>query len=77
MFDLNARQLGVPLSRLFGGVVNTEFPVLRIPNIEPGHVNAQDIKFGTLRANAGRIASGDVGDEQPLHVAGSVDWKDG
>jgi type I restriction enzyme, S subunit len=29
----------------------TEFPVLRIPNIEPGRVNAQDIKFGTLRAD--------------------------
>lgn len=27
----------------------TEFPVLRIPNIEPGRVNAADIKFGTLR----------------------------
>lgn len=27
----------------------TEFPVLRIPNIEPGRVNASDIKFGTLR----------------------------
>ena len=27
----------------------TEYPVLRIPNIEPGRVNAADIKFGTLR----------------------------
>jgi type I restriction enzyme S subunit len=26
----------------------TEFPVLRIPNIEPGRVNAKDLKFGTL-----------------------------
>jgi type I restriction enzyme S subunit len=27
----------------------TAFPVLRIPNIEPGRVNTSDIKFGTLR----------------------------
>ncbi len=27
----------------------TAFPVLRIPNIEPGRVNTTDIKFGTLR----------------------------
>lgn len=27
----------------------TAFPVLRIPNIEPGRVNRADIKFGTLR----------------------------
>ncbi|WP_312128405.1 restriction endonuclease subunit S [Brevundimonas sp.] len=27
----------------------TDYPVLRIPNIEPGRVNAFDIKFGTLR----------------------------
>jgi type I restriction enzyme S subunit len=26
----------------------TAFPVLRIPNIEPGRVNSSDIKFGTL-----------------------------
>lgn len=30
LFDLNARMLDVPLSRLFGGAVTTEFPVLRI-----------------------------------------------
>ncbi|MDC0033253.1 hypothetical protein OAJ57_01660 [Alphaproteobacteria bacterium] len=30
LFDLNARMLDVPLNRLFGGVVNREFPVLRI-----------------------------------------------
>lgn len=29
----------------------TAFPVLRIPNIEPGRVNTVDIKFGTLREN--------------------------
>jgi len=29
----------------------TAFPVLRIPNIEPGRVNTADIKFGTLREN--------------------------
>ncbi len=27
----------------------TPYPVLRIPNIEPGRVNTSDIKFGTLR----------------------------
>jgi type I restriction enzyme S subunit len=33
----------------------TEFPVLRIPNIEPGRVNAQDLKFAVLSAeDAGR-----------------------
>jgi type I restriction enzyme S subunit len=26
----------------------TKFPVLRIPNIEPGRVNVKDLKFGTL-----------------------------
>lgn len=26
----------------------TKFPVLRIPNIEPGRVNTKDLKFGTL-----------------------------
>ncbi|MBT5049588.1 MAG: hypothetical protein HOM58_13900 [Rhodospirillaceae bacterium] len=30
LFDLAARSMGVPLNRLFGGVVNREFPVLRI-----------------------------------------------
>jgi len=30
LYDLNAHALGVPLNRLFGGVVNSEFPVLRI-----------------------------------------------
>jgi L-alanine-DL-glutamate epimerase-like enolase superfamily enzyme len=30
LFDLNARMLDVPLNRLFGGAVNTAFPVLRI-----------------------------------------------
>ena len=30
LFDLNARMLDVPLNRLFGGMVNREFPVLRI-----------------------------------------------
>lgn len=30
LFDLNARLLDVPLNRLFGGVVQRDFPVLRI-----------------------------------------------
>lgn len=41
----------------------TEFPVLRIPNIEPGKVNAKDIKYGNLRADEAdryRLADGDL-----------------
>lgn len=41
----------------------TEFPVLRIPNIRPGHVSPEDIKFGTLRpeeANRYRLENGDL-----------------
>lgn len=41
----------------------TEFPVLRIPNIEPGRVNASDIKFGTLRTDEAqryRLKDGDL-----------------
>lgn len=30
LFDLAAKSLGVPLNRLFGGTLRTEFPVLRI-----------------------------------------------
>lgn len=30
LFDLNAGMLDVPMNRLFGGVINREFPVLRI-----------------------------------------------
>ncbi|HRI92077.1 MAG TPA: restriction endonuclease subunit S [Accumulibacter sp.] len=43
--------------------VPTNFPVLRIPNIEPGRVNAEDIKFGTLRADEAaryRLEDGDL-----------------
>lgn len=41
----------------------TEFPVLRIPNIEPGRVNAADIKFGRLRkdeATRYKLQNGDL-----------------
>lgn len=41
----------------------TEFPVLRIPNIEPGRVNASEIKFGTLRTDEAqryRLKDGDL-----------------
>lgn len=41
----------------------TEFPVLRIPNIEPGRVNVSDIKFGTLRTDEAqryRLKDGDL-----------------
>lgn len=41
----------------------TDFPVLRIPNVEPGRVNAQDIKFGDLSAtdaNRYRLQNGDL-----------------
>jgi type I restriction enzyme S subunit len=41
----------------------TAYPVLRIPNIAPGSVNAQDIKFGTLRADEAaryRLQKGDL-----------------
>jgi len=41
----------------------TGFPVLRIPNIEPGRVNASDIKFGTLRTDEAqryRLKDGDL-----------------
>lgn len=43
--------------------VPTDFPVLRIPNIEPGIVNAGDIKFAKLRggeADKYRLAVGDL-----------------
>lgn len=41
----------------------TGFPVLRIPNITPGRVNGQDIKFGSLRpaeAARYRLKEGDL-----------------
>lgn len=41
----------------------TEFPVLRIPNIESGRVNAHDIKFGTAsfaEAERYRLENGDL-----------------
>jgi type I restriction enzyme, S subunit len=41
----------------------SEFPVLRIPNIRPGRVNAQDLKFGTLPAEEAaryRLEDGDL-----------------
>lgn len=41
----------------------TEFPVLRIPNIEPGRVNDEDLKFGRLRAieaDRYRLKNGDL-----------------
>ena len=41
----------------------TEFPVLRIPNVEPGRVNAQDLKFGALspeEATRYRLEAGDL-----------------
>jgi type I restriction enzyme S subunit len=41
----------------------TDFPVLRIPNIEPGRVNTQDIKFGALSAAEAaryRLEDGDL-----------------
>jgi len=40
-----------------------DFPVLRIPNIEPGRVNIDDMKFGTLRADEAaryRLMNGDL-----------------
>lgn len=41
----------------------TEYPVLRIPNIEAGRVNSLDIKYGKLRpdeADRYRLANGDL-----------------
>lgn len=41
----------------------TGLPVLRIPNIEPGRVNAQDIKFGAMPAEEAtryRLENGDL-----------------
>ena len=41
----------------------TEFPVLRIPNVEPGRVNDADLKFGRLRAAEAdryRLKKGDL-----------------
>lgn len=41
----------------------TAFPVLRIPNIQTGRVNSEDIKYGNLRtdeANRFRLANGDL-----------------
>lgn len=41
----------------------TDYPVLRIPNIEPGRVNAADIKYGMLRedeAERYRLRDGDL-----------------
>ena len=42
---------------------STNFPVLRIPNIAPGRVNTQDIKFGVLSVNKAekyRLEEGDL-----------------
>jgi len=42
---------------------STAFPVLRIPNIEPGRVNTADIKFGTLREDEAKrylLKNGDL-----------------
>ena len=41
----------------------TKFPILRIPNIESGHISVQDIKFGTLTESAAaryRLEDGDL-----------------
>jgi type I restriction enzyme S subunit len=41
----------------------TAFPVLRIPNIQTGRVNSEDIKYGNLRAdeaNRYRLSDGDL-----------------
>ena len=41
----------------------TAFPVLRIPNIEPGRVNTSDIKFASLRENEAKrylLKNGDL-----------------
>jgi type I restriction enzyme S subunit len=41
----------------------TGFPVLRIPNIEPGYINTEDIKFGTLSPDQAiryRLEDGDL-----------------
>ncbi len=41
----------------------TDFPVLRIPNIEPGRVNVQDLKYGMLsaaEADRYRLEDGDL-----------------
>ena len=41
----------------------TGFPVLRIPNIEPGRVNSEDLKFGRFRttgADRYRLKDGDL-----------------
>ena len=43
--------------------VQTDCPVLRIPNIEPGHVNATDLKFAKLstdKADRYRLKNGDL-----------------
>lgn len=40
----------------------TDFPVLRIPNIEPGRISAQDIKFGTLHSDEAKRYRLEIGD---------------
>ena len=46
LYDVLARSLGVPLHRLFGGAVRTEFPVLRILAIKtPDEMAAQAQKL--------------------------------
>ncbi len=46
LFDLQANALGVPLNRLFGGVVRTEVPILRILAIKtPDEMAAQAQKL--------------------------------
>lgn len=45
------------------GYSPTEYPVLRIPNIEAGRVNSEDIKYGKLRpddADRYRLENGDL-----------------
>lgn len=46
LYDLQARALGVPLNRLFGGLVRTEVPILRILAIKtPDEMAAQAQKL--------------------------------
>ena len=84
LFDLNARLLGVPLNQIFGGVVNDEFPVLRILAIKAPDEMAQQAQIladqgysyfkikvhGDVREDIARVAAirNQLGDDAHLTI---------
>jgi len=84
LYDVLARSLGVPLNRLFGGAVRSEFPVLRILAIKTPEEMAEQARFlvdegyrylkikvhGEVAEDVARVAAirGQVGDDVHLTI---------